>query len=147
MGYMTTRCCNPTCWKATGRTTWTDLALRHLNVKTISYAEVAGKGPGYMAPEQLLGMEVTPATDLYSVGVMFFELVTGRRPFVARDEFELAQLTMMTPAPHLDQFLPDAPPLVEKMLGALLTKNPRERPQDAGKVRAELMRLSATLAG
>jgi CheY-like chemotaxis protein/tRNA A-37 threonylcarbamoyl transferase component Bud32 len=94
--------------------------------------------PGYMAPEQLLGMEVSFATDLYAVGIILFELVTGRRPFVARDEFELAQLTMMTPVPHLREFGADLPDALDVLLNALLAKNPKDRPQSAAEVRATL---------
>jgi serine/threonine protein kinase/CheY-like chemotaxis protein len=97
--------------------------------------------PGYMAPEQLLGMEVSTSTDLYAVGVMIFELVTGRRPFVARDEFELAQLTMMTPVPHLTEFVADVPKPLENLINSLLAKNPRDRPQSASAVRAELAQV------
>jgi serine/threonine-protein kinase len=95
--------------------------------------------PGYMAPEQLLGMEVSAATDLYAVGVILFELITGNRPFVARDEFELAQLTMMTPVPHLTQILgAEVPKALDELIIALLAKNPRDRPQSAAAVRLML---------
>lgn len=102
--------------------------------------------PGYMAPEQLLGMEVSCATDLYAVGIILFELVTGRRPFVARDEFELAQLTMMTPVPHLREFGTDVPDALDGLINALLAKNPKDRPQDAADVRATLSAISLPAA-
>jgi CheY-like chemotaxis protein/tRNA A-37 threonylcarbamoyl transferase component Bud32 len=103
--------------------------------------------PGYMAPEQLLGMDVSFATDLYAVGIILFELVTGRRPFVARDEFELAQLTMMTPVPHLQAFLgPQAPEGLDHLLTSLLAKNPKDRPQSASQVRAALLAIPLPVA-
>jgi serine/threonine-protein kinase len=103
--------------------------------------------PGYMAPEQLLGMEVGAATDLYAVGVILFELLTGRRPFVARDEFELAQLTMLTPVPHLSEVLDgEVPPGLDALLGSLLAKNPRDRPQSASLVRAALLAIPLSQA-
>jgi serine/threonine-protein kinase len=95
--------------------------------------------PGYMAPEQLLGLEVVAATDLYAVGVILFELLTGRRPFIARDEVELAQLTMMTPVPRLRQVVGDGVPLaLDELIVSLLAKNPKERPQSAAEVRVRL---------
>ncbi len=103
--------------------------------------------PGYMAPEQLLGMDVSSATDLYAVGVILFELLTGRRPFVARDEFELAQLTMMTPVPHLHELLTaDVPTELDALLGSLLAKNPRHRPQTAAEVAARLRAIRLPVA-
>jgi CheY-like chemotaxis protein/tRNA A-37 threonylcarbamoyl transferase component Bud32 len=96
--------------------------------------------PGYMAPEQLLGMEVTFATDLYAVGIILFELISGRRPFVARDEFELAQLTMMTPVPSLKDVVSEpVPAAVDAAIRALLAKNPKDRPQSATEVRSMLL--------
>lgn len=103
--------------------------------------------PGYMAPEQLLGMEVSCATDLYAVGVLLFELVTGRRPLVAKDEFELAQATMTTPAPHLRDVLgAGVPDALDELLTALLAKNPRSRPQSAAEVRAALLAVPMPVA-
>jgi serine/threonine-protein kinase len=102
--------------------------------------------PGYMAPEQLLGMEVSFATDLYAVGVILYEMVTGRRPFVARDEFELAQLTMMTPVPHPRDFGAELPDELAKLLNGLLAKNPKDRPQSAADVRATLSTITVPAA-
>lgn len=104
--------------------------------------------PGYMAPEQLLGMDVTSATDLYAVGVMLFELVAGRRPFAAaRDDFELAQATMMTPVPRLTEVLgAEVPEALDALIMRLLAKNPRERPQSAQEVRAELLAVPTSVA-
>jgi CheY-like chemotaxis protein len=103
--------------------------------------------PGYMAPEQLLGMDVTFATDLYAVGIMLFELICGRRPFVARDEFELAQLTMMTPVPSLREIIgAPAPDSVDLAIRRLLAKNPKDRPQTAQEVRALLSEVRVALA-
>ena len=103
--------------------------------------------PGYMAPEQLLGMEVSCSTDLYAAGVLLFELVTGRRPLVAKDEFELAQATMTTPAPHLRDVLgADVPDALDELLTSLLAKNPRARPQSAAEVRAALLAVPLPVA-
>ncbi len=103
--------------------------------------------PGYMAPEQLLGMEVTFATDLYAVGIMLFELICGRRPFVARDEFELAQLTMMTPVPSLREMIGGpAPESIDLAIRRLLAKNPKDRPQTAQEVRALLSEVRLAVA-
>ena len=103
--------------------------------------------PGYMAPEQLLGMEVSCATDLYAVGVILFELVTGRRPFVAADEFELARATMMRPAPRLrDVAGSEAPEALERLVESLLAKNPKDRPQSANDVRSALLSIPIPVA-
>jgi serine/threonine-protein kinase len=100
-----------------------------------------------MAPEQLLGMDVTAATDLYAVGVILFEMLTGRRAFVARDEFELAQLTMLTPAPHLREIIDvPVPDALDALVMKLLAKNPKDRPQSAAEVKAQLQALALPIA-
>jgi len=103
--------------------------------------------PGYMAPEQLLGMEVSCATDLYAVGVILFELLTGHRPHVARDEFEFAQATMTTPAPHLREVLgTQVPEGLDQLVTALLAKSPKARPQSASEVRTALLAVPWPIA-
>jgi serine/threonine-protein kinase len=102
---------------------------------------------GYLAPEQMLGMQATFASDLYSVGVILFELLAGRRPFVAKDNLELMQLTMMMPVPLLKEVLgPEAPEPLNKLLASLLAKNPKDRPLGASVVRAELLALAPSSA-
>jgi CheY-like chemotaxis protein/tRNA A-37 threonylcarbamoyl transferase component Bud32 len=103
--------------------------------------------PGYMAPEQLLGMDVSCATDLYAVGVLLFELVAGRRPFVARDEFELAQATMMAPVPHARELMgAGVPEALDALIVSLLAKNPKARPQTANEVRSALLAVPVPVA-
>jgi serine/threonine-protein kinase len=96
----------------------------------------------YLSPEQMLGMEPTFASDLYSVGVILFELLAGRRPFVARNGLELMQLTMMSPAPHLREVLGEGLPVaLDALLDALLAKHPGGRPQGASLAREALLAI------
>ncbi|GIW73370.1 MAG: hypothetical protein KatS3mg102_2912 [Planctomycetota bacterium] len=81
---------------------------------------------GYMAPEQIRGEGPEPATDLYALGVMLFELVAGRRPFEGSVAEVLRQHLEAT-APLLSEYVPGAPaPLVEAC-SALLRKQPAAR--------------------
>jgi serine/threonine protein kinase len=80
--------------------------------------------PRYMSPEQCLGHRVGPASDLYSVGVLLYEMLAGRPPFV--DQFSSAVLVKQATAapPPLSALQPDCPPKLAAAVHSLLAKNP-----------------------
>lgn len=102
--------------------------------------------PAYMAPEQLAGAEATPQSDLYSVGVMLFELLTGGRPFDAPSMGDLLARIGRQPAPHVRESRPDLPPLIDDIVQRLLAKTPDERHRDGRQLALELQVAQAHLA-
>jgi Flp pilus assembly protein TadD/TolB-like protein len=101
---------------------------------------VAGT-PGYMSPEQTLGRAPQPPTDIFSFGVVLFQMITGRRPFQGDDFLSAAVAMMTTRMPRLGEFAPDVPVALETLVARMLAKEPLERPT-AESVAAELERLS-----
>ena len=87
--------------------------------------------PGYISPEVLAGAEAGPAADLYALGVMFFEMVTGRPPFEASDPAALHQLHCTCPAPNPCDLSADLPAEIGSVITRLLEKDPRRRYNDA----------------
>jgi len=83
--------------------------------------------PHYLAPELIRGEPASPLTDLYSLGVMFHEMLTGKKPFTGANVRELAQQHLHAPPPRLEPSLKDYQPLHD----GLLAKNPAERFQSA----------------
>ncbi|MCS6773162.1 MAG: protein kinase [Anaerolineae bacterium] len=96
----------------------------------ISVGEVWGT-PHYYAPEQAAGMAPTPASDVYSLGVLLFELLTGRRPFEGSDPVLLARLHQTQPPPAPSRFNPSIPPLLDSVVLRALAKDPAQRYRDA----------------
>ncbi|APR76174.1 serine/threonine protein kinase [Minicystis rosea] len=85
----------------------------------------------YMAPERLLGQPVTPRADLYSLGVLLFEALTGRLPHEAEDTRDLVRECARAPSPPVRQIAPEAPPAVAGLVDLLLSKDPARRPGSA----------------
>lgn len=84
--------------------------------------------PFYIAPEQLRGDEPSPASDLYALAVVFFELLTGFRPFQGVDTRTVLQRIVRDAPPRLREMRPDLPAALEALLDRALSKDPARRP-------------------
>jgi serine/threonine-protein kinase len=83
--------------------------------------------PSFMSPEQLEGRTVTGHSDLFSLGVSLFQLLTGQLPFTADSMTGLMQQIAEAPHPPLRAFRPDLPACVESVIDRALAKNPQAR--------------------
>ncbi len=81
----------------------------------------------YLAPEQALGQAIDGRADLYALGVMLYELTTGRLPFTADDPLAIISQHIHTPAAPPRAVRPDLPPALESIILRLLAKNPADR--------------------
>jgi serine/threonine-protein kinase len=81
----------------------------------------------YMAPEQIRGESVSAATDLYAVGVVLFELLTGRLPFTSEHPVASMVVPLQQPAPAPSQFAEDIPPALDAVVLWAMAKNPADR--------------------
>ncbi|MEW5941246.1 MAG: SUMF1/EgtB/PvdO family nonheme iron enzyme, partial [Chloroflexota bacterium] len=88
---------------------------------------VAVGTPEYMAPEQVSSKNVDARADIYSLGVVFYEMVTGRRPFVADTPMAVLLKQASEPLPPPKRFVPSLPDEVETILAKALAKRPDER--------------------
>jgi tetratricopeptide (TPR) repeat protein len=98
----------------------------------------------YMPPEQAMGGKVTAKADLYSLGAMFYEMVTGRPPFVGDDSVAIIGQHINTPPVSPTWHRADLPPALETLILQLLEKDPEKRPDSAAVV---LQALEAIEAG
>ncbi len=123
-----------------------DFGLAHLAMDP----RLAPKGavfgtPEYMAPEQARGEEATPQSDLYALGVLFFEMLTGQLPFRSDDRETLLEMQRTAVAPRPRTIKPDILAAAEAVVIKLLEKDRRKRFQDAHHLHEELKSLQRSL--
>ncbi|MEM8962015.1 MAG: protein kinase [Acidobacteriota bacterium] len=83
--------------------------------------------PAYMAPEQVTGRELTASTDIYSYGIVLFEMVTGRLPFAGIRPLEVASRRLKEPAPDPRTLVPELDPRWAAVILRCLERDPRDR--------------------
>src|SRR5258708_5091187 len=123
-----------------------DFGLAHLAMDP----RLAPKGavfgtPEYMSPEQARGEEATAQSDLYALGVLFFEMLSGQLPFRSDDRETLLEMQRTSTAPRPRSIKPDVLPAAESIVIRLLEKDRRKRFQDAHHLHEELKSLQRSL--
>ncbi|MGI8784355.1 MAG: serine/threonine-protein kinase [Acidobacteriota bacterium] len=119
-----------------GRARITDFGLAGL-AEEFRDGDLRAGTPAYMAPEQLSGSGISVRSDLYSLGLVLYELFTGRRAWEASSPAELSRLRKATP-PSLSNWIKDIDPLVERVIMRCLQPDPAARPASALQVAAAL---------
>ncbi|HET9219492.1 MAG TPA: protein kinase, partial [Terriglobia bacterium] len=93
--------------------------------------------PAYMSPEQASGRQVDHRTDIFSLGVMLYEMVAGTRPFAGKSHVDTMHQIIHAPAPPLANI----PPRLADVVDKALAKDPKERYQNAGDLAVDLRRV------
>ncbi|MGE5358092.1 MAG: protein kinase domain-containing protein [Bacteroidales bacterium] len=120
-----------------GRVRITDFGIAVVAGEDAAALEVAGT-PAYMAPEQFAGQGTSVRSDIYALGLLFYEVYTGRRAFDAKTLAELrAQKETATPT-AASEITRDIDPIVERVILRCLEKDPRHRPASVAQVAAAL---------
>jgi DNA-binding NarL/FixJ family response regulator len=118
------------------------LARRSLDdAGTTGIGQVLGS-PYYISPEQSQGQRVDSRTDLYSLGVMFYEMLTGQRPYTGRTAMIIMEQHATSPVPAL----PDATAMQQPLLDRLMAKRPGDRYASADELLADLGPVVAAVA-
>lgn len=103
--------------------------------------------PTYMSPEQIRGKEIDGRADIYSLGIVFFEMITGQKPYTANTPIEVSIKHLNDPIPNAKQFVRDLPPEVEQVLLKAMAKKPEDRYQTSAAMADALEKLSKKQTG
>jgi tRNA A-37 threonylcarbamoyl transferase component Bud32/tetratricopeptide (TPR) repeat protein len=114
----------------------TDFGLAHVLGTGEDGRSLSGSGgivgtPGYMAPEQVEGGPLSPRTDVYALGVVMYEMLTGRLPFEGATPLSVAAKRLTMPAPSPRKVRPDLPARWDRAVLACMERNPLDRPGSA----------------
>lgn len=90
--------------------------------------------PHYAAPEVISGKPITPAADVYAIGIILYEMLTGKRPFTGPTAAEIARQQVLNAPPPVEQVNPRVPRYVRQVLDRALDKDPDKRYRSAGQI-------------
>ncbi len=107
-------------------------------------SEVIWGSPQYFAPEQASGAAPSPASDVYSLGIIMYEMLTGSLPFRATTASALAHLHVEEEPPLLSEMIPDISPTLEQILKKVLSKEPSQRYRTADQLGRVLLNFGNT---
>ena len=113
---------------------------RAASSKTITETDLVLGTAAYMSPEQVRGERVGPASDLYSLGVVLYEMLTGELPFRSEDPIATAMKHVNEPPPHPAEANPAVPGELDALVVKLLAKRPEDRYPSAGELAEDLLR-------
>lgn len=103
--------------------------------------------PRYMSPEQIQEQEISSKSDLYSLGIVAFELLVGHTPFTGNSVSRLVKKILEEPPPSIQKLRPDVPPRLEDILYRVMQKNPEERHESGQELAADLVCVFSEIDG
>ena len=127
-----------------GRAKLTDFGVARVDSSSMTQTGAALGSPKYMSPEQVLGLPIDPRSDIFSLGVMLYEMLTGRTPFERPTDttvFSLMNRIAGEPHPHLREIDSKIPQGYEAIVDRALAKKPEQRYPRAGEMAADLRRV------
>ena len=94
--------------------------------------------PNYMSPEQAKGDPVDPRCDIYSLGIVLYEMLTGAAPFMGKSSFEILRLHIVSSVPPPSEFLPGVPGALDQIVATAVAKSADDRYEDVRQMAAAL---------
>jgi CHASE2 domain-containing sensor protein/predicted Ser/Thr protein kinase len=119
----------------------TDFGIARIASSSRTKTGVVLGTPSYMSPEQVTGKKIDGRSDIFSLGVVFFEMLAARKPFLSDDITSLMFQISKEQHPSIREMNPKIPPVVEKIIDKALSKDVEQRYQKAGLMAAHLRKV------
>jgi predicted Ser/Thr protein kinase len=130
-----------------GRVKIMDFGIARLQSSEDSDAASIVGTPTYMAPEQITNGAITPATDVFSVGCLLYELLSFQKPFEGESVHGVLYQVLTTEPKPLRTVAPSIPAALERVVGKAMNKVPQERYESAAQMQSTLIAIRAALSG
>jgi len=126
--------------------------IMDFGIARLQSADASGSGaivgtPTYMAPEQITNGAITPATDVFAVGCMLYELLSFHKPFEGESVHGVLYQVLTTEPKPLRTLAPSIPAALERVVGKAMNKVPDERYETAAQMQSTLLGIRAALSG
>jgi predicted Ser/Thr protein kinase len=122
-----------------------DFGIAKFAVSSVTRSGTILGTPSYMAPEQIMGQPVDGRADLFSAGVLLYELLCGKKPFIGDAPTAVVYQIMHVEPPSIRGTVPDLPEAIEEIVVRALKKNPEERYNRASEMAADLQMVRMML--
>lgn len=123
----------------------TDFGIARITSSSKTKTGVIMGTPSYMSPEQVAGKKVDGRSDIFSLGVVLFEMLSGEKPFEGEDMTSLMYLIAKEKHPSIKSVNPQVPSIIEKIIDKALAKEPEQRYQKAGQMSEHLKMVIAKI--
>ncbi|MBW2616033.1 MAG: serine/threonine protein kinase, partial [Deltaproteobacteria bacterium] len=123
----------------------TDFGIARITSSSQTKTGIVLGTPSYMSPEQVSGKKVGGRSDIFSLGVVLFEMLTGQKPFTGEDITSLMFKIAKEPHPSPREFNPKIPPVLEKIIDKALEKDLEKRYQKGGQMASHLKQVIARM--
>jgi serine/threonine-protein kinase len=126
--------------------------IMDFGIARLQSADVTGSGaivgtPTYMAPEQITNGAITPATDVFAVGCLLYELIAHQKPFAGETVHGVLYQVLTTDPTPLRALAPAVPPALERVVAKAMAKVPEDRYETARQMQSALVSIRAGLSG
>ena len=122
----------------------TDFGIARVEASNLTVEGQLLGTPNYMAPEQIQGKEVDHRADIFSLGVMFYELLTGKKPFAAQNMTAVTHRIVFEPFPPLEEHVRGLPEAMTAVLDRALAKDPEQRYDKGAEMASDLRAIYAS---
>ncbi|PJF44778.1 MAG: hypothetical protein CUN55_02220 [Phototrophicales bacterium] len=122
------------------------IALEVTNQSTADDEDTTVGSPAYLSPEQITANPITPQSDIYSLGIVLFQMLTGHHPYPVKNIMQMLRMQLDEPLPSVQKYRDDLPTEIDNVLAWATAKDPRQRYSDVMSLANDVVRVLGSSA-